>query len=328
MDMQKTLDTIVIGGGPAGYSAAIYAARASLSTLVLEQGMPGGQIATSDMVENYPGIPSISGAELGAQMQAHAEEAGAQSAYGMVTRLSCDRGGDTNGVFSLETDMERYRARSVIVATGATPRQAGFAGEATFRGRGVSYCATCDGMFYRGKHVFVIGGGNSACEEAIYLSRIADSVEMIVRRDAFRASKGMVDRLLAHANVTVRYQTSIVAVEGERFIGSITFRDNATDTSHTEHFDEGSIGIFVFAGNDPITDLVTPYVELGPDGGVVTDESMATGTPGLFCAGDMRSKLLRQVVTAAADGAIAGNAAYRYVEERFRSHVASHASQE
>lgn len=315
MGTDKMVDCIVIGGGPAGYSAALYAVRASLETLVLEQGMPGGQIATSDMVDNYPGIPEVTGAELGMKMQQHAEAAGAQSAYGMVSALERD----ADGTFTVLTDTDTYRARAVIVATGASPRQSGFAGEDTFRGRGVSYCATCDAMFYRGKQVFVIGGGNSACEEALYLSNVASSVEMVVRRDVFRASRGMVERLLKRENITVRYQTSIIAVAGEQFIEHITFRDNATGVEHTEDFQPGSVGVFVFTGNDPATSLVQPFVDLGPDGGVLTDESMATRTPGLYCAGDMRTKELRQVITAAADGAIAGNAAYRYVEERYRS---------
>lgn len=315
MGTDKMVDCIVIGGGPAGYSAALYAVRASLETLVLEQGMPGGQIATSDMVDNYPGIPEVTGAELGMKMQQHAEASGAQSAYGMVSALERD----ADGTFTVLTDTDTYRARAVIVATGASPRQGGFAGEDTFRGRGVSYCATCDAMFYRGKHVFVIGGGNSACEEALYLSNVASSVEMVVRRDVFRASRGMVERLLKRENITVRYQTSIIAVAGEQFIEHIIFRDNATGVEHTEDFQPGSVGVFVFTGNDPVTSLVQPFVDLGPDGGVLTDESMATRTPGLYCAGDMRTKELRQVITAAADGAIAGNAAYRYVEERYRS---------
>lgn len=315
MDSATVYDCVVIGGGPAGYAAALYAVRASLDTLVVEQGMPGGQIATSDIVDNYPGIPDVTGAELGTKMQQHAESAGAKSAYGMVSALKRDE----DGLFTVVTDMDTYRARSVIVATGATPRPGGFAGEGTFRGRGVSYCATCDAMFYRGKRVFVIGGGNSACEEALYLANVASSVEMVVRRDAFRAPRGMVDRVLANKKITVRYQTSIIAVEGERFIERIDFRDNASGSEHAEAFEPGSVGVFVFAGNNPVTALVQPYVDLGPDGGVLTDESMATRTPGLYCAGDMRTKALRQVVTAAADGAIAGNAAYRYVEEHYRS---------
>lgn len=308
MDGAKEL--VIIGGGPAGYSAALYAARASLETLVIEQGMPGGQIATTDVVDNYPGIPDCLGVELGEKMRRHAEDAGASTSYGSVS--SIDR--DETGVFHVNTDGVCLSARSIIVATGATPRMGGFTGEEAFRGRGVSYCATCDGMFYRGKHVFVIGGGNSAVEEAIYLSRIASSVEIVVRRGEFRASRGMVERLLKQDNISVRYQTSIIAISGETFIGNITFRDNGNQEVHTESFDEGSVGIFVAVGHDPAVELVAPYVDLGDDGGVLTDDGMATRTPGLFCAGDMRSKPLRQVVTAASDGAIAAVSAYHYLD--------------
>ena len=187
-------------------------------------------------------------------------------------------------------------------------------GEDTFRGRGVSYCATCDGMFYRGKNVFVVGGGNSACEEGLYLSHIAKSVTMVVRRDEFRAPKGRVDSLLARDNVSVRYSTSIAEVSGEQLISAITFTDNKTGCSVTESFPQGSVGVFVFAGTDPIVELVAPLVDRAPDGGVLTDGGMATRTPGLYCAGDMRSKRLRQVVTAVSDGAIAATSAYSYVE--------------
>lgn len=309
MSTTNQRDLVIIGGGPAGYSAALYAARAGLDTLIIEQGMPGGQIATSDMIDNYPGISQCSGAELGHKMQAHAESAGAQSAYGSVQSLTLEEDG-----FTIETDMESIEAKGVIVATGATPRPGSFSGEEAFRGRGVSYCATCDGMFYRGRHVFVIGGGNTAVEEALYLSNLADQVELIVRRDVFRAARGMVDRLTAKPNISIRYQTSITEVEGATFINAITFRDNATGETHVESYDEGSVGVFVAVGHDPATSLVTNLVKLGPDGGVLTDEHMGTMTPGLYCAGDVRSKSLRQVVTAAADGAMAATAAYHYIE--------------
>lgn len=311
----KIFDTIIVGGGPAGYSAAIYASRASLDTLVLEQGIPGGQIATSDVIDNYPGIPSTSGAELGQLMQDHAVSAGAATEYGTVSSIEKD----DEGLFTITSDMATYSARSVIVATGATPRTAGFKNEDVYKGRGVSYCATCDAMFYRGKHVFMVGGGNSACEEAIYLSNVASKVEVILRRDEFRASRGMVERMLAHENITVRYQTSIVAVDGGTFLNSITFRDNATGDEYTESYDEGSFGIFVATGHNPVTDLVKAFVELGADGSVIVDSHMATKTPGLYCAGDMRSGSMRQVITAAADGAVAAVAAYKYVEETYRS---------
>ena len=311
MNEQSTYDVAIIGGGPAGYTAGIYAARASLNTAVFEQGMPGGQIATSDTIDNYPAFPSISGAELGMKMQDHSEQAGAQTIYEMVNNVHIDE----TGQFDVETVSATYHARSLIVATGARPRLAGFKGENDYRGRGISYCATCDGMFYRGKDLFVVGGGNSAVEEAIFLSKIAKNVTMVVRKNHFRASRGMVSRLLEHDNVSVRFNTSIKEVTGGTLLNRIEFIDTTNGESRVEELPEGSFGIFVFTGNDPVVDLVKDYVDLGSDGGVITDDSMMTKTPGLFCVGDMRTKQLRQVITAAADGAIAGTAAYRYLEQ-------------
>lgn len=311
MNEQSTYDVAIIGGGPAGYTAGIYAARASLNAAVFEQGMPGGQIATSDTIDNYSAFPSISGAELGMKMQEHSEQAGAQTIYGMVNNVHIDETGE----FDFETDSATYHARSLIVATGARPRLAGFKGENDYRGRGISYCATCDGMFYRGKDLFVVGGGNSAVEEAMFLAKIAKHVTMVVRKNHFRASRGMVSRLLEHDNVSVRFNTSINEVTGGTLLNRIEFIDTTNGESRVEELPEGSFGIFVFTGNDPVVDLVKDYVDLGSDGGVITDDSMMTKTPGLFCVGDMRTKQLRQVITAAADGAIAGTAAYRYLEQ-------------
>lgn len=311
MNEQSTYDVAIIGGGPAGYTAGIYAARASLNAAVFEQGMPGGQIATSDTIDNYPAFPSISGAELGMKMQEHSEQAGAQTIYEMVNNVHIDETGE----FDVETDSATYHARSLIVATGARPRLAGFKGEKDYRGRGISYCATCDGMFYRGKDLFVVGGGNSAVEEAMFLAKIAKHVTMVVRKNHFRASRGMVSRLLEHDNVSVRFNTSINEVTGGTLLNRIEFIDTTNGESRVEELPEGSFGIFVFTGNDPVVDLVKDYVDLGSDGGVITDDSMMTKTPGLFCVGDMRTKQLRQVITAAADGAIAGTAAYRYLEQ-------------
>ena len=311
MNEQSTYDVAIIGGGPAGYTAGIYAARASLNAAVFEQGMPGGQIATSDTIDNYPAFPSISGAELGMKMQEHSEQAGAQTIYEMVNNVHIDETGE----FDVETDSATYHARSLIVATGARPRLAGFKGENDYRGRGISYCATCDGMFYRGKDLFVVGGGNSAVEEAMFLAKIAKHVTMVVRKNHFRASRGMVSRLLEHDNVSVRFNTSINEVTGGTLLNRIEFIDTTNGESRVEELPEGSFGIFVFTGNDPVVDLVKDYVDLGSDGGVITDDSMMTKTPGLFCVGDMHTKQLRQVITAAADGAIAGTAAYRYLEQ-------------
>lgn len=304
-------DVAIIGGGPAGYSAALYAARASLRPVVIEQGMPGGQIATSDEIDNYPGIPSVSGAEIGTKMQEHAEAAGSTTLYAMVTGIERTEA----GTFKIKTDQDELEVPALISAMGATPRPGGFTGEDTFRGRGVSYCATCDGMFYRNKHVFVIGGGNTACEEAIYLSRIAEKVTLVVRRDEFRAPRGMVQRVLKQDNIEVRYLTSIVELSGETMPTEITFKNNETGELTTESFDAGSFGIFVAVGYVPSVDLVRDLVDLAPDGGIVTDELMATKTPGLYAAGDIRHTVLRQVITAAADGAIAATSAYHYLEE-------------
>lgn len=306
---EHAFDVAILGGGPAGYSAAIYAARSGLSAAVFEQGMPGGQITTTDVIENYPGFTSISGAELGDKFREHAEAAGAETVYAMVN--SVER--MPSGGYRLASGSDSYESATLILATGAVPRTAGFVGEDTFRGRGISYCATCDGMFYRGKKVFVIGGGNAACEEALFLSQIASEVVMVVRRDQFRAPQGVVDKLLERPNVSVAYSRSITAVSGGTFISQVTFRNNETGEEYTEEYEEGTIGIFVFAGTKPVVELFSDLVEIANDGGVVTDEGMATKTPGLFAAGDVRSKRLRQVITAAADGAIAATSAYHYI---------------
>lgn len=310
MATNQLIDVAIIGGGPAGYAAAIYTARANLSTTVIEQGMSGGQIATTNEVENYPGIPLLSGVELGERFQQHAEGLGAQVEWSMVTGIDYDADAS---LFTVHHDTGETIARSVIACMGATPRPAGFVGEDAYRGRGVSYCATCDGMFFRGKQVFVIGGGNAACEEALFLSDIASNVTIVLRRDQFRAPDGVVQKVLAKDNISVRYQTSIVALSGEAMPTTITFKDNATAETHTETFEPGSFGIFVFTGTQPHTELVEHLVDLAPDGGILTDESMATRTPGLFAAGDIRSKRLRQVVTAVSDGAIAATSAYAFL---------------
>ena len=272
--------------------------------------MSGGQIATSNEIENYPGIPLLSGAELGERFQQHAEGLGAQVEWSMVTGVDYDADA---AQFTIHHDMGDTAAKSVIACMGATPRPAGFVGEDTYRGRGVSYCATCDGMFFRGKQVFVIGGGNSACEEALFLSDIASSVTIVLRRDQFRAPEGVVNKVLAKDNISVRYQTSIVQLSGEAIPMTITFKDNASGKTQAETFEPGSFGIFVFTGTQPHTELVEHLVDLAPDGGILTDDSMATRTPGLFAAGDIRSKRLRQVVTAVSDGAIAATSAYAFL---------------
>ena len=308
--MHDTYDVLVMGGGPAGYTAAIYAARAGLHCAVIEQGIAGGQIATTDRVDNYPGMPGVNGLELGEAFQNHAKSLGTEVIWSAINGFEREQ----DGTFSVKCNKNvTYKARSVIAALGATPKTAGFKGEDRFRGRGVSYCATCDGMFYRNKNVYVVGGGNAACEEALFLSNIAQHVTVLVRRDQFRAPEGVWRQLLEKENITVRYQTSIVELQGDTLPDTIVLRDNATGELMTETYDPGSFGVFVFVGTHPHTELIDPYIDCGADGGVLTDDNMATKTPGLYAAGDIRSKALRQVITAASDGAIAATSVYNYL---------------
>ena len=304
----ETHDLVIVGGGPAGLTASIYATRALLDSITVEQGAFGGQISLTDSIDNYPGVDGVSGAELGMLMQAQAERLGSVFAYDSVESVT-----KVDDGFVIECGDATYHAKAVIMAAGATPRHAGFEGEERFQGRGVSYCATCDGMFYMGKEVFVIGGGNTACEEALFLTRFASKVTLIVRKDHVRASATVARQVEDNEKIEVRYLTSITAVDGEDAIGSISFKNNESGDVTTESYDEGSVGVFVFVGHIPATGLISGLTEVSADGSVITDESMATSTPGLFCAGDIRDKPLRQVVTAASDGAIAAQSASTFL---------------
>ncbi|MBS5449711.1 MAG: FAD-dependent oxidoreductase [Coriobacteriia bacterium] len=304
-------DLLVIGGGPAGLSAGVYGARSGLSVCILEQSTPGGQIAITDEVDNYPGLPNLSGGELGMKLADHAEALGCAIKYDVAESLLVR----DDGMFAVTTGMSgTLNAPAVIYAAGATPRLAGFEGELEHKGRGVSYCATCDGMFYRGKDVYVVGGGTAACEEALFLARIARSVTMVVRRDVLRTTPKLRAQVEASEAITLRYNTRIVSVAGEPLLKSVTLEDTQTGATqvieHAEPF-----GVFVFVGHDPAVDLVRDYVDVVPNG-IVTDAFMATKTPGLFVAGDVRDTVLRQVITAASDGAIAATSALKYLESR------------
>ncbi len=303
-------DLVIVGGGPAGLSAAIYARRSLLDAVTLEREALGGQAILTSEIDNYPGLPHTDGFTLSDAMRAQAEGLGAQIVLDPVSSVTVD---EATGRFLVDASGARYDAASVIVAAGARPRKAGFEGEDRFAGHGVSYCATCDGMFYRGKHVFVIGGGNSAAEEALFLARLASKVTVIVRKDHLRAQAAVVRELEQNEKVELRLLTSVVAVDGGELPGSVTFRDNATGSTYVETFDEGSFGIFVLVGRVPETELVSGLVELDESGYAVTDERMATRTPGLFVAGDARAKPLRQIVTAASDGAVAATSAAAYL---------------
>jgi thioredoxin reductase (NADPH) len=230
----------------------------------------------------------------------------------MVNAERVARNADS-GLFEVNTPEGIIESKTVIVCGGASPRKAGFEGEQQFTGHGVSYYATCDGMFYRGKKVYVIGGGNSAAEEALFLTRFAAQVDVIVRKDHLRAQAAVGQELADNPKVNIRYLTSIVGVEGNTMLTSVTVRDNTTGETHEETYDEGGFGVFVFVGRVPASELLSGMVEVDEAGYVIADEWMATSTPGLFVAGDLRRKPLRQIVTAASDGAIAATAASAFL---------------
>ena len=303
-------DLVIVGGGPAGLSAAIYAQRSLLDAVTLEREALGGQVILTSEIDNYPGLPHTDGFTLSDAMRAQAEDLGAQIVMDPVSAIEHD---PETGRFHVAASSASYDAAAVILAAGARPRRAGFEGEERFAGRGVSYCATCDGMFYRGKHVFVVGGGNSAAEEALFLARLASKVTVIVRKDHLRAQTAIVRELENNEKVELRLLTSIVAIDGDDLPSSLTLRDNATGATHVETYEEGSFGVFVLVGRDPETELVRGLVDVDDAGYVVTDEHMATRTPGLFVAGDASAKPLRQIVTAAADGAVAATSAATYL---------------
>lgn len=302
-------DLVIVGAGPGGLSASLYATRYGLDAITLERSVFGGQITTTADVDNYPGLPGVGGSELGDLMRSHAESLGATFVQDEATSLSIQ-----DGRFVLSCYGSTYSCRSLIYAAGAEPRLAGFVGEDVFRGRGVSYCATCDGMFYRGKRVVVIGGGNTACAEALFLSKLASEVTMVVRKGHLRADDSLKNAVARNQKIKVRYLTKLSSVEGSQFIESVTFENAMTGEVEHEVVESGSLGVFVAVGQQPSVALVESFVELAADGSIVTSDAMVTKTPGLFCAGDVRNKPLRQVVTAVSDGAVAAHSAAAFLE--------------
>ena len=302
----KSYDVIIIGGGPGGYTAALYAARANLSTLVLEKMSPGGQMATTDIVENYPGfVDGIGGFELGMQMKAGAER------FGVTTRMKEVKSVDlTSNPKIVQTKKDTFEAKTVILATGAFPRELGLPNERELRGRGVSYCATCDGSFYRGKTVVIVGGGNTAVADAIFLAKICEKVYLVHRRDELRASKTYMDALERTENIEFIWSSEVVEIEADQFVTGVKVKNKKDGSVRNVACD----GVFVAIGNVPNTELIKGQVELDEAGYVLADETTQTNIPGVFAVGDMRKKPLRQIVTAVADGAVAAKFAEEYID--------------
>ncbi|CAI3295608.1 thioredoxin-disulfide reductase [Enterococcus cecorum] len=300
-------DCIIIGAGPAGMTAALYAARANLKTLLLERGIPGGQMNNTAEVENYPGFDSILGPDLALKMYDSINQFGVEHGYGNVVEVK-----DHQDYKEVITDDASYEAKVVIIATGCEHRNLEVPGEAEYSGRGVSYCAVCDGAFFRNKKLIVVGGGDSAVEEAIYLTQFADEVKIVHRRDALRAQKIIQDRAFANEKISFIWDSVVEEIKGDdQKVTGVQIKNVKTG----ETYEEAADGVFIYVGLIPLTQAFTSLGITDDAGWIVTDERMQTKIPGLLACGDARQKHLRQITTAVGDGGIAGQQAYQYIEE-------------
>lgn len=306
--MEKRYDVVVIGGGPGGYTAALYTARAGLSTLVIEKMAAGGQMTQTTQIDNYPGFDQgVDGYTLGMKMQSGAERFGVKTLYAAVEAVQLE-----GPVKTLETAQDTIYAGAVIIATGADHKHLGLAEEAALVGRGVGYCAACDGMFYRGKTVAVVGGGNSAAADAMVLSRIAKKVILIHRRDTLRATKVYHEPLMKAENVEFCWNSTVTKLHhGEKLTG-LTLTDVQTGAESHVEVD----GLFISIGRSPVTQLFRGQLELDEAGYIVAGETTETGVPGVYAVGDVRTKPVRQIVTATADGAVAAHFAESYLSQQ------------
>ena len=314
MPQKDVYDLIIIGGGPGGLTAGIYAMRAALKTLLVEAAAPGGQVNLSDAVENWPGDVHIGGSELAMRMLTHAQS------YGLEIRseevASVEPGLDLHTVRL--AGGERLQCHAVILATGGNPRKLGVPGEQAYYGRGVSYCAVCDGFFFRGKTVAVIGGGDSALEESLYLAKLARQVYVVHRRDQLRAGALLQQRAKAECKIEFVWDSVVTAIRaGEDGVGAVDLKHTKTGAARELATD----GVFIFIGFEPNNRLVPAGTRMSPEGNVITDERCATTIPGIYAIGDLREKYARQIVVAAADGCTAALAAAHYVETRKASEV-------
>ena len=307
MSEEKIYDVVIIGAGPAGMTAAVYTSRANLSTLMIERGIPGGQMANTEEVENYPGFDSILGPDLSNKMFEHAKKFGAEYAYGDIKEVI-----DGKEYKIIKAGSKEYKARAVIIAAGAEYKKLGVPGEQELGGRGVSYCAVCDGAFFKNRELVVVGGGDSAVEEGNYLTRYASKVTIVHRRDELRAQKILQDRAFANEKIDFIWNHQVKQINGENGKVSSVTLVSTVDGSEKEFKTDG---VFIYIGMVPLS---KPFLNLGitnEAGYIVTNEKMETSVPGIFAAGDIRDKQLRQIVTATGDGSIAAQSAQHYVEE-------------
>ncbi len=301
-------DTIIIGAGPAGMTAALYAARSNLKVALLERGIPGGQMNNTADIENYPGYANISGPELAEKMFEPLENLGVEHLFGLVEKIE-DRG-DFKEII---TEDERFEAKTVIIASGANHRHLGVPGEEDYNSRGVSYCAVCDGAFFRDEDLLVVGGGDSAVEEAIFLTRFAKSVTIVHRRDELRAQKVLQDRAFANEKIRFVWDSVVESIHGnERKVTGVTFKN--VKTGETSQADFG--GIFIYVGLDPVSEFAADLGITDEAGWILTDHQMKTSVAGIYAVGDVRQKDLRQITTAVGDGATASQEAYKYLTEQ------------
>lgn len=303
---ERIYDVIIIGVGPAGMTAAVYTSRANLSTLMIERGIPGGQMANTEEIENYPGFETILGPDLSTKMFEHAKKFGAEYAYGDVKGIDL-----VDGYKIVRAGSKEYKSKSVIIASGAEYKKMGIPGEKELGGRGVSYCAVCDGAFFKGKELVVVGGGDSAIEEGVYLTRFAEKVTIVHRRDELRAQKILQDRAFSNKKIDFKFNTVVnEVIEKDGKVGSVLLE--STTNGEKEEFNTN--GMFVYVGMDPLT---KPFTELGilnENGYIETDDLMRTKVDGIFAVGDVREKSLRQVVTATGDGSIGAQSVQHYLE--------------
>ncbi len=299
-----TFDFIIIGAGPAGLAASQYASRANLRTLLIDQGLPGGQVTNIFELANYPGVfPAVNGQVWIQSMKDQAVAFGAKIIQAIVKSAE-----KNDGLFTVKTTAGDFVSPTLLMATGAEHRKLGAPGEAEFSGRGVSYCATCDGPFFRNKDVVVVGGGDSACDEANYLSTLCSHVTVVHRKSQFRAQKAVAERVLSNPKISVKFNSTVSAVKGEKKVSAVEL----TDTVTGEKSELETSAVFIFVGMVPQTSLF-PTLKTDESGYVITNEDMETSVEGLYAAGDVRAKSFRQIVTACADGAIAANQAAKFV---------------